>query len=305
MSQLEDMRILVDAVDLQSFTAAAERLGLSKQYVSKRISALEARLGARLLNRTTRRLHPTELGLAYYERAVRILQEVEDAEQMIASEIATPRGRLRLSAPMSFGTMHLSPLLPEFLARHGDVQLELDLSDRMVDLVGEGYDMGVRIGALQDSSLTAQLIASVGVHTCASPAYLAKHGAPATPDQLDGHACLLYGHAKSVEWIFNREGKPHPHPVRGRFRVNNGELARDAAVAGLGIVQLPAFIIGAEMASGSLMPVLDDVRPPPVSIYAVYPHHRQSSLLIRTFSTFLRERFSGSGQTRAATRIGW
>lgn len=303
MSQLEDMRILIDAVDLQSFTAAAERQGLSKQYVSKRISALEARLGARLLNRTTRRLHPTELGLAYYERAVRIVQEVEDAEQMIASEIAMPRGRLRLSAPMSFGTMHLSPLLPEFLARHGEVQLELDLSDRVVDLVAEGYDMGLRIGALQDSSLIAQLIASVEVSTCCSPSYLAEHGAPDSPDELGRHACLLYGHARNVDWIFSRDGKPRPHPVRGRFRVNNGELARDAAVAGLGITQLPAFITGADLDAGKLVRILDDWRPPPISIHAVYPHHRQSSLLIRTFSAFLRERFD-SRREHASTRSG-
>ncbi|WP_049623234.1 LysR family transcriptional regulator [Frateuria defendens] len=292
MSQLEDMRLFVETLDAASFTAAAERLGLSKQFVSKRVMALEDRLGVRLLNRTTRKLRATELGLAYYERARQILEAVEDAEQTIARQNAAPRGTLRLSAPMSFGTMHLSPAIPRFLAAHTEVAIELDLNDRTVDLVGEGYDMAVRIGTLADSSLIARNIAPVEVVTCASPDYLARRGAPRTPEALRQYDCLLYGHGKSVEWPFTVHGKTQAFPVTGRLLANNGEVVRDAAIAGLGLVHLPTFIVGEALRAGQLATVLDDYRPPVAAIYAVYPQHRQSSLAIHAFVDFLRSTFA-------------
>jgi DNA-binding transcriptional LysR family regulator len=288
------MRIFAETVDAQSFTAAADRMGLSKQFVSKRVAALEKRLGARLLVRSTRQLRVTDLGLAYHERAQRILEEVDAAEQLIASQTAAPRGLLRLSAPMTFATLHLGSVIPAFMQRHPEVVVELELNDRRVDLIGEGYDMAVRIGTLADSSLVARRIATVQVITCASPDYLHRHGTPSAPGDLASHACLTYGHARRGEWTFRVEGRVRKVSVSGPMRANNGEMLRDAAVAGLGIVSLPDFIVAAALADGRLVPVLDACRPEAFNVYAVCPQHRQSSLLVRAFSDFLAERFSAT-----------
>jgi DNA-binding transcriptional LysR family regulator len=291
MNQLEDMQIFISTVDAQSFTAAADKLGLSKQFISRRIMALEDRLGARLLIRTTRRLSVTDTGRAYYERALKIIDEVNDTEQMVSSESASPRGTLRISAPMSFGTLHLGPAIARFMAQCPDIRIELDLSDRFVDIVGEGYDMALRIGALADSSLIARQIAPVQIVACASPAYLKRRGKPKSPADLKGHDCLLYGHGRNVEWVFAEKGKPLHVPVKGRLRANNGELACAAAIEGLGIVLLPTFIVGGALRSKQLVTILDDYAPPPLTIYAVYPQHRQTSLAIKAFVDFLRHAF--------------
>ena len=291
MSQLEDMQIFVSTVDAQSFTAAADRLGLSKQFISRRIMALEERLGARLLIRTTRKLSITDTGRAYYERALKIIDEVNDAEQLVSSENSSPRGTLRISAPMSFGTLHLGPAIVRFMALCPEVRIELDLSDRFVDIVGEGYDMAVRIGQLADSSLVARQIAPTQVVACASPAYLKQRGTPATPADLKDHDCLPYGHGRNVEWVFSDKGKPLHVPVKGRLRANNGELGCTAAVAGLGIVLLPTFIVGAALRSKQLVTILDAYAPPPLTIYVVYPQHRQASLAVKAFTDFLRNTF--------------
>lgn len=291
MSRFQDMRIFTETVDAQSFTAAADRLGLSKQFVSKRIAALEKRLDARLLVRSTRQLRVTDLGLAYYERAVRILQEVDAAEQMITHQTATPRGVLRLSAPMTFATMHLGALIPAFMQRYPEVSVELELNDRTVDLIGEGYDMAVRIGALADSSLIARRITAVQLLTCASPDYLCRHGEPTAPEQLAAHVCLIYGHTRQGEWTFRVGERLRRQAVSGPLRSNNGEMLRDAAIAGLGLVVLPDFIVATALADGRLVEVLDRFRPEGFNAYAVYPQHRQSSLPVRAFSEFLVERF--------------
>lgn len=291
MSQLEDMRLFVDVLDAGSFTAAAEKLGLSKQYVSKRVMALEARLGVRLLARSTRHLRVTELGRSYEEAARTILQDVDGLEQRISGTNRVPRGRLRISAPMSFGTMHLSPVLPAFLAAYPEVALELDLNDRTVDLLGEGYDLAVRIGSLADSSLIARSIAPVVMVTCCSPAYLARRGAPTHPHELAEHDCLLYGHGRHVEWQFGGASTLRV-AVTGRMRANNGELVRDAAIQGLGLAYLPTFIVGEAIEAGELVTVLDDWRPPTQAVHAVYPQHRQASLPLQTFVDFLRSRFA-------------
>lgn len=286
MSQLDDMRLFVATLDTGSFTAAADRLGLSKQFISRRVMALEEQLGARLLVRTTRHLRPTDLGRAYAEQARRILQQVEELDQAITGAGQSARGRLRITAPMSFGTMHLSPLLAQFLAAYPQVAIELDLSDRTVDLLGEGYDLAIRIGSLADSSMIARSIAPVDMVLCCSPSYLARQGTPATPAELAGHECLLYGHGPHVEWVFGKLAASVT--VRGRYRANNGELMRDAAIQGLGIARLPTFIVGQALHSGALVSVLDEYRPPATAVHAVYPQHRQSSLLIHTFVEFLR-----------------
>jgi DNA-binding transcriptional LysR family regulator len=291
MNQLEDMQIFVSTVDAQSFTAAADKLGLSKQFISRRIMTLEERLGARLLIRTTRKLSVTDTGRAYYERALKIIDEVNDAEQLVSSQNISPRGTLRISAPMSFGTLHLGPAIARFMTQCPDVRIELDLSDRFVDIVGEGYDMAIRIGHLADSSLVARQIAPAQIVACASPAYLKQRGKPSSPAELKDHDCLLYGHSRNVEWVFADKGKPLHVPVKGRLRANNGELACTAAIEGLGIILLPTFIVGAALRSKQLVTVLDAYAPPPLTIYAVYPQHRQASLAVKAFADFLRNTF--------------
>ena len=287
--QLDDMRIFVATVDAHNFTAAAKRLALSKQFVSRRVMALEEALGVQLLIRNTRKLAVTELGQEFYERARRILGEVEDAEQAMSLRRAGPRGLLRVSAPMSFGMMHLSPLVASFLREHADVRFDMELSDRTVDVVGEGFDMAIRIGALPDSTLIAQKLVDVRMVVCCSPGYVRRRGAPAVPADLARHSCLLYGHGGVVSWDFVVDGVSKGVEVNGPLRANNGELIRDAAVAGLGIVRLPDFIVAEAVGSGLLVTVLEEFLPSATTVYAVYPQHRQSSVSIRVFVEFLRE----------------
>jgi DNA-binding transcriptional LysR family regulator len=286
--QLEDMRIFVATVDARNFTTAASRLSLSKQFVSRRVMALEESLGVQLLIRNTRKLAVTELGQEFYERARRILGEVEDAEHAMSLRRAGPRGLLRVSAPMSFGMMHLSPLVAMFLRENGDVRFDMELSDRTVDVVGEGFDMAVRIGVLPDSTLIAQNLVDVRMVACCSPGYARRRGKPAMPADLARHACLLYGHGGTISWDFVVDGAVKGVEVHGPLRANNGDLIRDAAVAGLGIVRLPEFIVADALRSGQLVPVLEDFLPGATSVYAVYPQHRQSSVTIRAFVEFLR-----------------
>ncbi|RXR02110.1 LysR family transcriptional regulator [Pseudoxanthomonas composti] len=287
MNALEDMRLFQEVLDAGSFTAAAERLDTSKQLVSRKLMALEQRLGVRLLNRTTRKLSPTPLGLAYLERAREILAAVEEAESAISRQGARPRGTLRISAPMSFGTLHLAPLLPRFLQAYPDVQLAVDLNDRAVDLVGEGYDLALRIGQLAESTLVGRRIALTQMVTCASPDYLARHGAPAEPAALRAHACLLYGHGRRGLWSFQRDGRTLGVEVAGHLRANNGEVLCEAAVQGQGIAHLPHFLVRAGLERGALQPVLAEFAPPPLPVSVLYPQHRQTSMLVRAFVDFL------------------
>ncbi|MGA7811639.1 LysR family transcriptional regulator [Caballeronia sp.] len=287
--QLDDMRIFVATVDAHNFTAAANRLSLSKQFVSRRVMGLEAALGVRLLIRNTRKLAVTDLGLEFYERAKRILGEVEDAEQAMSLRRAMPHGLLRVSAPMSFGMVHLSPLVALFLREHAQVRFDMELSDRTVDVVGEGFDMAIRIGTLADSTLIAQRLADVRMIACCSPDYKRRRGEPAVPSDLERHACLPYGHGRMANWEFMVDGTRKGFDVHGPLRANNGELIRDAATAGLGIALLPDFIVSDAIGKGQLVPVLDAFMPRASTLYAVYPQHRQSSATIQAFTLFLRE----------------
>ncbi|MCE0464087.1 LysR family transcriptional regulator [Pseudomonas uvaldensis] len=289
MNPFEEMRIFAQVMESGSFTAAADKLGLSKQFVSRKLMELEQRLGVRLLNRSTRRLDVTPLGQRYYEAALRLLSEIEQVEQGISGQTSEPRGTLRVSAPLSFAVAHLGSLLPLFLQRYRDVSVEVDLSDRSVDLLGEGYDLALRIGVLEDSTLIARRIASIERIFCASPAYLAKHGHPTRPEDLGGHDCLPYGHGRQVQWRFAGGGKPLVLEVGGRMRANNGELLRDAAIAGMGITYLPTFILGDALKEGRLVQVLEGFETAPLTLSAVYPQHRQSSRPVQALIEFLRE----------------
>jgi DNA-binding transcriptional LysR family regulator len=292
MMQLDDLRIFVATVDARNFTSAASRLQLSKQFVSRRVMALEASLGVRLLVRNTRKLAVTDLGHEFYQRASRILSEVADAEQAMSSQRSDPRGLLRISAPMSFGTTHLSPLVADFMRVNIDVRIDMQLSDRVVDVIGEGFDMALRIGTLADSTLIAQQLTEIRMVTCCSPSYAAARRPPAVPADVKRHPCLLYGHEGRTSWEFIVDKAVQSYEVQGPLRANNGEVIRDAAIAGIGIALLPEFIVSSALANGTLIEVLDTFVSPPLTLYAVYPQHRESSITIRAFTNFLRQRFA-------------
>lgn len=287
MNRLEDMQIYVETVRCGTFSAAARKLGLSKQFVSQRVAALEARLGVRLLNRTTRKIDPTHLGQEYYTRTLRLLQDVDDTDHAISAHSQVPKGRLRMTAPMSYGLQHLPALVSGFLARCPEVEVDIDLNDRIVDLISEGYDMALRIGVLPDSTLIARRLAPVRQFTVASPAYVAAHGMPQHPDELKQHTCLLYGHARPVEWHFRVQGKPRRVVVDGRMRANNGDILCQAALDGLGLSQLPGFIVAKAIQEGRLLAVLAEFEPEAGAAHVVYPCHRQPNVAVRALSDLL------------------
>jgi len=298
MSLLDDMNALVNAVEAGSFSGAAQRLGIAKSIVSRRISSLEARLGTTLFHRSTRRLSLTETGLAYVERARRILSDVAEADDIARQLQGELKGKLRVAAPMSFGSHHLSPAIAEFLAAHPNVDIDLDLNDRRVDLVSEGYDLAIRIGKLADSSLIARTLAPCRHVVCASSAYLAERGVPVKPSDLatQNHACLVYSNRPASEqWRFRiDDGWKEVPAMAQRLGVNNGDVLRDAAMAGLGLVVLPTFVVGDAVAAGALEVVLGDYEFFDPSIYAVWPPNRQLSAKVRALVDFLTERFGGT-----------
>jgi DNA-binding transcriptional LysR family regulator len=294
MDKLTGMAVFARVIDAGSFTAAAAQLGMSKSAVSKAIAALEDRLGARLVNRTTRCLALTEVGRAFYERCARIVAEAEEAELAVTHLQLTPRGTLRVNAPVSFGAFHLGPALAQFMGRYPELKVELELSDRFVDLLEEGYDLAVRIAtALPDSSLIARRIATNEMVVCASPGYWRQHGRPHAPEDLARHACVTHAYNPSPsEWPFvDGDGRRILVRVDGPLHTNNGDVALRAALAGLAVVRLPRFICGPDLAAGRLEPVLAAALPPPSGIYAIYPHSRHLSAKVRAFVDFLVERF--------------
>ena len=293
MQNLTDIAIFVKVVELASFTAAAEALDMSQPVVSKAVTRLEEKLGARLLNRTTRRLSLTEAGSELYGRSVRALAEIENAELEVARFQTEPRGLLRVSAPMSFSILQLGPVLQGFLARFPGVTLELSLDDRQVDLVEEGFDVAVRIGRLQDSNLIARKIAPCRQVLCASPAYLAQRGEPERPEDLLEHSCNLYSLVSAPpEWrLLGPDGELHTVPINGSIQSNNGLVNRAAALAGGGIVLLPTFYLAEQLRSGTLKPVLCKFKPQELAVHAVYPERRNLMPKVRSFVDFLATTF--------------
>ncbi len=294
MDRLAAMEAFVRVAEARSFSQAAVRLNSSKSVVSRQISALEAELGARLFHRTTRSLTLTEIGEGYFQRCVRILSEIDEANQSVSQLQAAPRGTLRVNAPMSFGFLHLAPAIPDFLARYPEVDVDMTMNDRYVDLIEEGFDLAVRIGKLDDSSLVARRLAPMRMVICASPAYLAQRGYPQTPDDLRHHECLLYnsGRLPRDEWRFIRaDGSQWVMPITGRLCTNNGDALRAAALRNLGLVSLPTFIVGGDLQSGTLVSVLADWVDQGSALHAVYPHSRHLSPKVRAFVDFMAERF--------------
>ncbi|HIJ38544.1 MAG TPA: LysR family transcriptional regulator, partial [Rhodospirillaceae bacterium] len=268
-------------------------LRISKSVVSRQIATLETYLGARLFHRTTRSLALTEIGQAYFERCARILADIDEANMSVNTLQAAPRGRLRINAPMSFSILHLAPLLPIFLERFPQLDLDLAMNDRIINLIEEGFDVAIRIGKLEDSSLICRQLAPARLAVCASPDYLAKFGEPKTPEELADHCCLSYSNLSTAdEWKFrNSDGQRRPVEVKGRLRVNNADVLREAALAGSGIVMLPTFICGRDLQSGRLVSVLNNFILQDIAIHAVYPHNRHLSPKVRAFVDFLAEHF--------------
>lgn len=275
-----------------SFTAAADRLGLTRSAVSKAVMELEQLLGVRLLDRTTRRVSPTEAGQAYFERCVAVLSAIEEGELEAARLHQEPRGVLRVNAPMSFGILHLSRVVAEFMAAYPELRVELMLDDRYVDPVEAGFDVTVRIGNLEDSSLVARRIAPARRVLVAAPAYLARHGTPEAPADLAKHRCLHYGHSTSQQgWQLRERGKALHVPIRAWLCSNNGEVLRAAAIRGIGIAKLPTFIVAPDVEAGRLQLVMCDYPAVDLSIYALYARHKYLAAKTRAFIDFLVKHF--------------
>src|SRR5579859_2844631 len=295
MDRLAALEAFARVAETGSFSAAARALNLSKSLISRQVSALEAELGSRLISRTTRSLTLTEAGRGYYEQVARILAQIEEADLSVSQLQATPRGRLRVSAPMSFSVLRLAPVLPDFLALYPEIEVDVVLNDRRVDLLADGFDLAIRIGRLADSSLIARKLSDTKLYVCASPGYLQLRGTPKVPADLKRHDCLCYSNADFLtEWRFtDQDGRPLSVEVKGRLHANNGDLLRAAALRGQGLVELPDFLVGPDVESGALVPVLESYFRQDGGVYAVYPHARYLPPKIRVFVDFLAERWGG------------
>ncbi|WP_437819519.1 LysR family transcriptional regulator [Sorangium sp. So ce1078] len=293
MDRLTSMAVFTKVVATGSFSKAGRELGLSPAGVSNHVRALEDWLGARLIHRTTRRLSLTEAGEALHERCTRILAEVEQAQAAAGALHASPRGRLKISAPITFGIRHLAPVIADYLLTYPEVAVDVSLNDRKVDLLEEGFDLAVRIGALPDSSLAARRIAPSRSVLCASPAYVERQGAPVEPADLERHECLEYAYrATPGQWRFHGPGGEEVSVrVRGRLTATNGELLRVALLSGLGIGIAPTFIVGEDLAAGRLVSLMPGYGLEEVGVHAVYPQGRHISAKVRSFIDFLVNRF--------------
>jgi DNA-binding transcriptional LysR family regulator len=293
MDRLATMDLFVRIADAGSFVAAAEQLGLSRAQASRAILDLEARLGTRLLNRTTRRLSLTEAGTAFYHRAQRISADVAEAEEEAAALHARPRGLLRDNAPMSFGVLQVAPALTGYLERYPEVSVDLTLNDRVVDLLEDGNDLAIRIGRLADSSLIARRLAPCRLMLCAAPSYLSAHGTPAHPSDLARHRCIAYAYgANRDEWVFDGpEGEVRVR-VGTRLQVNNGDAIQAAIREGYGIARQPDFIAAADLAAGRVVQILPEWHQQDIAVYAVYPPARTLSAKVRSFVDHLVDRFA-------------
>lgn len=294
MDKFESIRAFTQVVASGGFAAAARHMGLSRSAVNKLVIALENDLGVQLLHRSTRVVTPTETGLAFYERCLEILASLDEAERSVTQLQEQPKGRLRVNAPMSFGTMYLAPALADFLAQYPDLQVQLTLSDRFIDPIEEGFDVTVRIAKPQESaSLIVHPLVAARRMLCAAPTYLKTRGTPTHPDELQHHSCLHYGQlAVADHWMLIGPDGEHTVSVNGVLCSNNGEVLRDAAVKGLGITLLPEFIVEQELQQGKLHVVLPDYHPPELSISVIYPVNRHLSTKVRLLVEFLQERWS-------------
>lgn len=291
-TEIADLLIFATVVAQRSFSAAATELGVSKSVVSKHVSALEASLGSKLLNRTTRSLTLTDSGRALYEHAARIAEEYEQSKAAVSRLSAEPAGTLRMTAPTSFATHHIAPFMPEFLRRYPKLAVELILDDNIVNLAAEALDLGVRIAQEAAPNLVARRLASIRRVIVASPAYLNRNRRPAHPRQLTEHNCLYYPLLTPEQrWHFRRAGKTESVAISGNLRVNSSEALHQAALAGLGIVSLPTFIVGDDIQSGRLRPLLGQWELNTSAVYAMYLPTRHLAPKVRVLIDFLLQKF--------------
>jgi len=292
MDRFEDMRCFVQVVDRGSVTKAADALRVAPSAVSRRIKELEARLGTQLLIRTTRRMSLTEAGRTFHARCQRILADLDEAEVEASDQHGALKGALRVAAPLTFGVAHLTPIIIEFMRENPGVVVDLDFSDRVVDLVAEGFEIALRIGALRDSTLIARKLVDVRVVVCAAPSLLAEHGTPDHPDQLKDWPALCYtGSERPDIWRYRApDGSDGSVTMQVRMLANNGGVLRDAAIAGEGVILQPSFHLHKAVPEGDLVPILCDYHWPEIAIYTVYPQTRHLSARARAFIDFVRAR---------------
>ncbi|MGA7781697.1 MAG: LysR family transcriptional regulator [Paraburkholderia sp.] len=295
MDRLRAFEVFVTVVSRGSFTRAADALDTSPANVTRYVNELEAHLGTRLLNRTSRKLSLTASGETLFERSKSILDDIAETEGLVSSTSVEPRGRLRINAPVSFGIRHLAPLWPEFMRKFPRVELEVALIDRVVDIVDEGFDLAIRISRAGSTSHAARKLAKSRNILCASPDYVARRGQPRTPAELADHLCVGYTYAATGdEWQFiDQDGKVHPVKVQCQMHTNNGDTARAAALAGQGVIWQPTFLIGDDLRAGNLVPLLPGYRLPDIEVLAIYPSRRHLSAKVRVMVDFLVDAMGG------------
>lgn len=282
----EGVSEFVAVAEAGSFTSAARKLGISTAQVSRQVSALETRLSAKLLYRTTRRVSVTEVGQVYYQHCRQVLDALAEAERAVTDLQQVPRGRLRLTAPVTYGEATLAPLVNDFALRYPDLQVEMELTNQKLDLVAEGYDLAIRLGKLTDSSMMARRLGSRTLYVCASPHYLSTHGEPQSLSELGQHNCLP---GTLDYWRFREQGRSRNIRVSGSIRCNSGRALVDAALKGIGIVQLPDYYVDEDLKAGRLVPLLEHYREEDDGIWGIYPHNRHLSPKVRLLLDFLDE----------------
>ncbi|MBT7247518.1 MAG: LysR family transcriptional regulator [Proteobacteria bacterium] len=293
MNELTQIKSFVALVESRSISKAAERMDIAVSAVSRRLKELESGLGVQLVQRTTRRMHITEAGEKFYRRCGRLLDDLEEAKREANNTATALSGTLKIATPLSFGVAHLSPAVAAFMHLHPQIKIELDMSDRRIDLVEEGLDLAIRIGALEDSSLMARKLASVRHVVCASPDFLNRHGIPSTPQDLSALPALCYGNLNQPDtWHYHdKDSKPGQVKVPMRMRANNGDALVEAAIAGLGVLCEPSFIVHGSVERGVLKPLLTDYQWNPMGIFAVYPQTKHMPTRVRAFIDFLVSSF--------------
>lgn len=294
MERLDCDRMFVAVMELGSFAAAAARLGTSSGQASKLVARLESELGVQLLKRSTRALSPTEVGLAYFDRIKNLLEEWDALDASVRHAAGKPSGRIKLSAPITFGASQLAPALIAFAREYPEIELDVNFSDRLVNIVDEGFDVAIRIGKLSDSRLIARHLSDMRVVIAASDDYLKQYGAPTHFQQLTDHNCIIDTNFREpFNWPFSVHGDIVTVPVRGRLHFSNAEASLTAALSGLGIARLPTFIAGPALRAGTIQPLLRDDEIPPLGLYAVYPPARHLAHKVRALIDFLVNHYAG------------
>ena len=294
MDTLDGMKTVVAVVETHSFTAASERLGMSKALVSKYVGEVESSLGIRLFNRTTRQLALTDAGRSYYEHSLNLLEQFSAMVDNVTGEQTSPRGLLRISAPVTFGEMKLSPIMPKFLQMYPELNVEVKVTNNAIDMGEEGVDVRLRIGGVADSNMIARHIRTFPLILCASPAYIEKHGMPETPEDISKHACIIDSNFRvGKQWpVISKNGDATTINVNSNIAVNSPKAVQEIAMAGGGIAMIPEFIVEGAIKAGSLISILPDYTTLEFGLFAIYPHRKYVSRKVRCFIDFVLEEFS-------------